>query len=125
MEMFVRQGQMGFVYAVKSGEDGFTHSVERVLQRFAVVLGECFEQCLAYSVPNWTEFDFVSFVKPVRLDRARKDAIAIFFQGGVRVAQKALEGRFFRLQHVEVSDAGANHDSFAGPTQSSNALSLS
>src|ERR1700732_4985666 len=105
---------MDFAYAVKSSEDCFTHGVERVLNRFAVVLGKCFEQRLAYSVPDWTEFDFVSFIKPVRSDRGRKDAVAIFFQGGVRVAQKSVKRRFRRLQHIEVSDASANHDSSAG-----------
>src|SRR5580658_6053952 len=100
VKMLIRQRKMNFVYAVKGAQDRFAHGVQRMLKRFAVVLGKRFEQRLSHAMPNRAEFDFLSFVHPFCSDGRRKDSISILFQSGVRISQKSVEFGFRRLQHI-------------------------
>ena len=71
IEVLVRKRKVNFANPVEVVENRFSHRVERVLERVAIVLRKRLQHRLAHAVPDRTEFDFASFVKPVRMDHRR------------------------------------------------------
>src|SRR5947207_14296127 len=83
--MFIGHRETNLTNLIAALKSRFGHVIECVLNRFALMTGEGFDQRLSNYLPTRAKAGIRNCVYPPGVDRRREDTIASFSQSGVRI----------------------------------------